>query len=112
MLPQIKELFRGCMVGQNLGNSQPPNAPASLSPGKDWSGKFRVYWNGEPGTLWSVDNGTTAVEIHADEVRFVNPGIIRTGHRPAANNTSEPRAWIEGIGIVRFANGVCTIWNA
>jgi hypothetical protein len=99
------------MVSQNLGNSLPPSTPVVVPKPNGWSGKFRVYWNGEKDALWSIDAGTADSEVTANEVRWVKNGILRTGHAPKADNSTEPLAWIEGVGIVRVENGVAVIWS-
>lgn len=78
-----------------------------------WTGFFRLYWEGrDPVKPWGVDRGIGHPVNEAAAVRFVNPGVLRTGIDPTADNVKEPGGWLEGVGTVICSGGVIIIQGA
>jgi len=69
-----------------------------------------VYWNthADSPLVWSVDRGETSTEVHVREVYFAGVTIM-THHRPAADNITEPRGWVECYGAVEILHDRATI---
>ena len=63
-------------------------------------GPFRVYW--EKDNLWAIDRGTTETWATYPEVYINCPVATRT--QPQNDNVDEPRAWVEGYGVISVAS--------
>lgn len=62
-------------------------------------GPFRCYW--EDGNLWAIDHGDMETWATYPEVYINCPVATRT--QPANDNDKEPRAWVEGYGVISVA---------
>lgn len=75
-----------------------------------WSGRFRIYWNSkdEAPLWWSIDQGDVSPKVKVTTVTI--QCAVRTHIWMGADNTEEPRGWLEGIGEVRvYDNGAALI---
>lgn len=71
----------------------------SASATEIYIGPFRCYW--EDGNLWAIDRGDISTWATYPEVYINCPVATRT--QPTNDNVEEPRAWVEGYGVISVA---------